>query len=403
MTGKIQLKEFVRLKKKYLRNVSHIISITDLFEITELQELQDAFAEANNVAATITDVNGNPITKTSSHSRTCLLIRSTEKGLDNCIRSGKILGEIAINNGQPNFHYCQSIGFADAAAPIMIDDVHIANWLIGQNCIGDVDEARVISYAEEIGLDKNELLEAFYEIDPVSEEIFIKKVNFLWKIANQLSSLAFERFLLKQTIQEIEKNQIKLNEYKNHLEKIVAERTEELVKANKKLENISTTDSLTKLKNRRFAIRQLHLHFKEAVKENKSLSCLMIDADNFKEINDTHGHDAGDAVLKRLAREMSDAVRTDDIVCRMGGDEFTIICPNTDLEGAMYLGEQIRHRIGSLKVQTGKDFWAGSLSIGVATLEKETENIASLLKIADESVYKAKHSGRNCVRSVQNE
>jgi diguanylate cyclase (GGDEF)-like protein len=402
MTEKILFKEFDKLKEKYLRNANYGISITDLFEISELQELQDSFAEANNVAATITDVNGNPITKTSSHSRTCLLIRSTEKGLQNCVRSGKILGELALNSGKPNFHYCQSIGFADAAAPIMIDDVHIANWLIGQNCIGDVDEARVISYAEEIGINTNELLAAFHEIDPASEQIFMKKVDFLWKIANQLSSLAFERYILNQAILEIEKNQKKLNEYKNHLEKIVKERTKELVKANLKLEKISTTDSLTNLKNRRFAIRQLNLHFNEAKEKNKSLSCLMIDADNFKEVNDTYGHDAGDAVLKRVAIEMSDTVRSDDIVCRMGGDEFTIICPDTDLKGAMYLGEQIRKNIASLKIQAGEGFWAGSLSIGVATLDKETKKITSLLKIADESVYEAKRSGRNCVRSIQN-
>jgi len=401
MTDRIQAKEFDNLKNKYLQNVTDGISITDLFEISELQDLQDSFAEANNVAATMTDVSGNPITQTSSHTRTCSLIRSTEKGLENCIRSGKILGETALKSDKPIFDDCQSIGFVDAAAPIMIEDVHIANWIIGQNCIGDVDEARVITYAEEIGIDKDELLEAFHEIDPVPDEIFMKKVVFLWKIANQLSRLAFDRFLLNEAIQEIEKNQIKLNEYKDHLEKLVAERTAELVKANKKLETISTTDSLTKLKNRRFAIRQLHLHFKEAKKKNKPLSCLVIDADNFKEVNDTYGHSAGDEVLKRVAIEMSDTVRSDDIVCRMGGDEFTIICPNTDLEGAMYLGEQIRKKIASLNIQAGNGFWAGSLSIGVATLDNETKNITSLLKIADESVYEAKRAGRNCVMFIQ--
>ena len=129
----------------------------------------------------------------------------------------------------------------------------------------------------------------------------------------------------------------------------------------------------------------------------------MIDADNFKEINDSYGHDAGDEVLKRLAIEMSHAVRSDDIVCRMGGDEFTAICPNTSLKGAMYLAEQIRQRIASLKLRAGEGCWAGSLSIGVATLNEETNSLGSLLKIADESVYMAKRSGRNCVKSIQEE
>ncbi len=183
------------------------------------------------------------------------------------------------------------------------------------------------------------------------------------------------------------------------LEERVAERTEELVKANEVLEKISITDHLTELPNRRFAMVQLQLLFDEAISASQPLSCLMVDADGFKEVNDTYGHDAGDIVLKRLATELRHSVRSDDIVCRLGGDEFIILCPDTDLEGTIYLGEQIRKKIASLTVPAGQGYWVGSVSIGVACTNQNTKDINDLLKAADEAVYEAKRCGRNCVKS----
>jgi hemerythrin len=117
-------------------------------------------------------------------------------------------------------------------------------------------------------------------------------------------------------------------------------------------------------------------------------------------INDTYGHDAGDVVLKRLAQELTHSVRSDDIVCRLGGDEFIVICPNTDLDGALFLGEQIRGNVASLKVTVCDGYWAGSVSIGVAcTSQEKIKDVYSLLKAADEAVYEAKKCGRNCVKA----
>ena len=184
------------------------------------------------------------------------------------------------------------------------------------------------------------------------------------------------------------------------LERRVAERTKELTQANKALEIISITDHLTQLPNRRFAMSQLELHWQESLKYSQPLSCLMIDADSFKAINDTYGHDAGDIVLQRLADELRDSVRSDDIVCRLGGDEFFIIAPNTNLEGAMRLGEQTRKKVATLKIPTGSSYWLGSVSIGVACSTSTMKNIDDLIKTADNAVYSAKKDGRNCVRSA---
>lgn len=181
------------------------------------------------------------------------------------------------------------------------------------------------------------------------------------------------------------------------LEARVAERTEELVRANELLQKISMTDHLTDLPNRRFAMRQLQLLLNE-VSDTEPLACMMIDADGFKAINDNYGHDAGDAVLKRLAQELRYSVRSDDIVCRLGGDEFIVICPQTNLEGALHLGEQTRGKIASLEVPAGEGTWSGSVSIGVASADHHISEIKTLLKMADKAVYEAKRSGRNCVR-----
>jgi diguanylate cyclase (GGDEF)-like protein/hemerythrin-like metal-binding protein len=181
------------------------------------------------------------------------------------------------------------------------------------------------------------------------------------------------------------------------LEARVAERTKELAVANRQLEEIALTDVLTGLPNRRHAMRCLGLAWKEAIKEDAPLACMMIDADGFKQVNDNHGHDAGDEVLRQLARNLRYSVRTDDIVCRLGGDEFFVICPRTQLDGAAQLAEKIRLAIAALRVPTGSGEWRGSISIGVAVRKVGMSHFEELIKAADEGVYCAKKNGRNCV------
>ncbi|MDZ7753770.1 MAG: GGDEF domain-containing protein [Gammaproteobacteria bacterium] len=141
----------------------------------------------------------------------------------------------------------------------------------------------------------------------------------------------------------------------------------------------------------------------EAVAENGPLAVIMIDADDFKPVNDTFGHDAGDEVLIRVARELRHAVRSDDLVCRMGGDEFLVICPRTPLEGAEQVAANAWRRISALRVPVGDGEWRGSISAGVAVRHAGMRGVADLIKDADEAVYAAKAAGRNCVRSSPGE
>jgi len=193
------------------------------------------------------------------------------------------------------------------------------------------------------------------------------------------------------------KELVKLNQ---SLEDKVAVRTKALSEANSHLEILALTDVLTGLPNRRHAMQKLSDLWDESTESDNPLVCMMIDADHFKEVNDTYGHDAGDDVLRGLAKELQGSVRSDDIVCRLGGDEFLIICPNTGLKGGMTIAELTRKKVADLRIQTGDGNWHGSISVGVAVRLSTMNHHEELIKIADDGVYAAKRDGKNCVRTT---
>lgn len=190
-----------------------------------------------------------------------------------------------------------------------------------------------------------------------------------------------------------------LKELNETLEEKVAERTSQLEKANEELEELALTDVLTGLPNRRHAMKLLNLYWQESQVGCHNLSCMMLDADHFKEVNDTYGHDCGDIVLIELSKCLQGALRTDDLIARLGGDEFLIVCPNTRAEGAIHLANTLLKKVQELKVATGDGHWEGSVSIGVATTNEQMKGFEALIKAADEKVYESKRNGKNRVSS----
>ncbi|MCF6806820.1 GGDEF domain-containing protein [Thiotrichales bacterium 19S9-12] len=185
-----------------------------------------------------------------------------------------------------------------------------------------------------------------------------------------------------------------------HLEVKVKERTKKLANANKRLKKIAYTDALTGLPNRRFAMETLIDFWNDC--KGESLVCLMIDVDYFKKINDTFGHDIGDEYLKKLTKLLKLSLRRVDILCRLGGDEFFVICPETALKEGLIIAERLRKKVRETKINIADNHqWTNSLSIGVAEREKEMKTYDQLIKVADESLYLSKDSGRNTVKTIQ--
>ena len=178
---------------------------------------------------------------------------------------------------------------------------------------------------------------------------------------------------------------------------------QELVHSNRKLNEISITDALTGLHNRGYMIDRLNLEFKRAERNQESLTCLMIDLDHFKQVNDTYGHKFGDVILRAVSRRLRGLIRETDIFGRYGGEEFLIVLPNTSLEGGELLAEKLRAGLEAERVTYECFSLMVTASFGVASTEiAEVITADHLLQLSDRALYQAKESGRNrvCVAGV---
>ncbi|TWT06592.1 GGDEF domain-containing protein [Planococcus sp. CPCC 101016] len=185
----------------------------------------------------------------------------------------------------------------------------------------------------------------------------------------------------RETAQAYEKLQTLMNE--------VECKQQELVNLNSELQQLATTDSLTGLKNRRYLEDRLE-EFLAQAKNGREIAILILDIDHFKKVNDTYGHQTGDAVLQELADRLKKEVGSADIVARLGGEEFIVVMPDADTEKGLAMGTALCTHMESAD-------WAHvpvTVSIGVAAYEQGDE-VVSLLSRADEFLYKAKAAGRN--------
>ncbi len=191
---------------------------------------------------------------------------------------------------------------------------------------------------------------------------------------------------------------IELREQVESDRRIQAQQVADMSVLNRKLEAAAMTDVLTKLPNRRFAMRRLEEDLSIALANNTALSVVMIDIDCFKQVNDEHGHGMGDLVLRETSNVLRSIVRREDTVCRLGGEEFLVICPGANLEQAAATAERMRRAVAHHVIGYGYGR-AVTISAGVAQREEGADTVDDLLRVADRRVYVAKAAGRDQVCS----
>ena len=173
-----------------------------------------------------------------------------------------------------------------------------------------------------------------------------------------------------------------------------AEINEELRKTNNDLRRLSITDGLTGLYNRTQLPDLLDKELARSSRHNHAFSILMVDIDHFKRFNDTHGHQAGDDLLTRVAKTLQGVLRTSDLAARYGGEEFLILLTETGAAGALTFAEKLRARVADIRSQSKKPV---TVSVGVASFPDHGADVESIIRQADEALYRCKRSGRNRV------
>ena len=167
------------------------------------------------------------------------------------------------------------------------------------------------------------------------------------------------------------------------------------------LRNQAVRDALTGLFNRRYMEETLGRELVRAKRAGTPLSVLMLDVDHFKRFNDTHGHGAGDALLRELGGELARGFRASDVPCRYGGEEFIVICPEAGLKTCLEFAERVRKRVAQMQVRVDdKTLERVTISLGVASYPECAEDAAELVRAADAALYQSKHEGRDRVSAA---
>jgi diguanylate cyclase (GGDEF)-like protein len=176
---------------------------------------------------------------------------------------------------------------------------------------------------------------------------------------------------------------------------------DELKRSNELLRELSNTDPLTRLYNRRYLTKILNSELNRSERYNENLTFVILDIDNFKKVNDTYGHQNGDAVLSAIAEVVLAGRRCYDIAARYGGEEFVLVLPGTSLQGGLTVAEHLRKDVQTISFEPPMEKLAVTVSAGVATFpSQQVDDVDSLIRKADEALYRAKQNGRNRVESM---
>ena len=239
--------------------------------------------------------------------------------------------------------------------------------------------------------DGNFLLQNSFQIGALIEAFILT-----YALSERVRIIRDESLAAKEEAEARE--QIAIRKMNEKLESEVLQRTQELQQEKERAENLARTDVLTDLYNRRAFFEFSRQIIAIAKREERPFAVLMIDIDNFKNINDSFGHAVGDNVIQHTANQIVLGIREGDLAARIGGEEFAVLMPYTAPDQAMVVAERIRTAIQSLELPLDGQFLCFTCSIGIAGNRNDEDNIEQVMNRADQALYRAKESGRN--RSV---
>jgi len=351
------LQEFAQSVQKHGKVVTAtepIATFADLVDITALKNLLESFTAITGAVTAILDLDGRILIATGWQRICTQFHRVNPQTAARCLESDTILAS-QLDSGQIyNVYRCKN-GLIDIAVPIYVGGEHVANFFTGQFFFEPPKIAQFKHQAQTFGFDEEAYFKALFEVPIFSEQHVERIISFLTRLAQVIGELGLQR---------------------------------------RRLELMARTDVLTGLANRRTFDELL---FKEALRTQRNhrrCAVLFIDLDGFKTVNDTHGHDAGDRVLIRVARLLEANARATDVVARYGGDEFAILLVDlSDPEAALTVANKICSQINALSV----DGLKVGTSIGVAIWPDDTDDAAQLVRLADQAMYDAKTTGKHRV------
>ncbi|MCB1959050.1 MAG: diguanylate cyclase [Rhodocyclaceae bacterium] len=336
-------------------------AFTDVFDIPALTKLCQSFTDIDGVVTALLDLDGKVHVATGWQDVCTQFHRKNPATACRCTESDTFLAGQLEQGCEYNVYRCKN-GLVDVAVPVMVNGKHVANFFTGQFFFEPPDLDYFAQQAKEFGFDESAYLEALRRAPVYSEEHIKVNLAFLVKLTQVIGEMGEDR-LAK-------------------------------LEANKQLAVMATTDSLTGIPNRAHFIEKAKHHLQLAARNGSPLTLLMMDLDHFKDINDAHGHQAGDAVLQAFAAFVRTLVRKSDVFGRVGGEEFCVVLQNTDEKGGAIFAERLRRGVEALRVPFNGQRIGVTVSIGLARLDGD-DNFQSLFSKADQAMYRAKAQGRN--------
>jgi two-component system chemotaxis family response regulator WspR len=315
---------------------------------------------------------------------------------------GEAIRRMLADQSELQFHYCQDAAAAVEVAARIRPTVILQDLVMpGIDGLALVNEYRANAATKDISI----IVLSSKEDPAIKRDAFRGGANdYLVKLPDKIELVARIRLHSRAYLNQIERDQAfrSLSESQAQLvatNATLAERIEELQVARDELARIVSTDALTGLGSRRHWLKVATQEFERHRRHGHPMTLLMADLDFFKHVNDTHGHELGDEVLKRFAIAFRSACRNIDVCGRLGGEEFALLLPETTSGGGAYVARRIVEKCRTIEIFAPAGILTCSCSVGLAELEEGDQTVEDVLRRADLALYDAKRNGRDGWRS----